>query len=750
MAMALLGPAFAHGSQLGPYDVANTWGLGALRNVVVSNFIASDQIRQMAPWAVLNWNEVHAGHLPLWNPYSGLGLPQLFDFQSGGLSLPMLVAYAFPVRFAYDVVVIGRFMICGTGILFLSRRVLRLGWVPAVFAGSIAELSGAFSGWSGWPMSGVLAWFGWILGAAVLVIRGPARFRWGILLGVSVMFSIYGGHPESMLILALAVTVAVVVILVAEARARGVRPVAVATGWVAGAVAGGVALAAPLWLPGSMLLHNDVELNRPNYAGVPLLGSVNLAFSGFYGFPLTSSTYFGPVNYYEMSAFVGVIALMLVALAVAIRWRDPMIAGLVVAAVVLFAVAYLPPVAHLLDHIPALRVVYWNRTLIPLDLVLGVLAGVGLQELASASRTSAVVRRFTAIAVAGGVAMTVVVVRQARVKIADPATLIRDHSVEWSAIECFVALLGAIALMYDHRRQGRSSGERKRDRGVLKKVVLATLVAAELVFLLAATPNLWSSSSSGFTPTVEVKTLQKDASGQRVGLGECESLTAFISLGIYAETNIAYGVAEFAIYDPILPNTYLTAYEALTSRQADYVPGNLCPAITTAAVARNYGVSLVLEPRGHKGPKGTVAGGTIGDEGLFKVPGSGIVTIEPVGETANAADAGVLRTSSPSPEEVQFVTDAKASSTVYIHIGNFQGWSATIDGRPLPLRTWVQVEMAAEVPAGRHTIVLHYDPGSFRLGIYIALVVVIGVVAAVGLVVFRRRRVSPVVRTTSS
>ena len=62
-----------------------------------------DQIEMLIPWTTLAWTQVHHGHLPLWNPYSGLGMPLAFNWQSATFSLPALVGYCPAVRLAFTV-----------------------------------------------------------------------------------------------------------------------------------------------------------------------------------------------------------------------------------------------------------------------------------------------------------------------------------------------------------------------------------------------------------------------------------------------------------------------------------------------------------------------------------------------------------------------------------------------------------------------------------------------------------------------
>ena len=110
--LALLAPALAGGSNSGPYDLMSFFGLGQ-PTTPIHNSVDSDIIQQTIPWLTLAANQVHQGHLPLWNPYSGAGLPLAFNGQSATFSLPTLLAYLVPVRFAFDVTVIVKLLLAG-------------------------------------------------------------------------------------------------------------------------------------------------------------------------------------------------------------------------------------------------------------------------------------------------------------------------------------------------------------------------------------------------------------------------------------------------------------------------------------------------------------------------------------------------------------------------------------------------------------------------------------------------------------
>ena len=139
----------------------------------------------------------------MWNPYNGLGLPLAFNWQSASFSVPSLIGYLLPVRYAYTAGVMTTLFIAGTGAYALGR-VLRLGFLGAVMIATIFELSGPQIAWLGYPNGQVMAWGGWLFAAGVLVVRGNRRAPAIALFAVVIACSIYAGHPETLIVMAAA------------------------------------------------------------------------------------------------------------------------------------------------------------------------------------------------------------------------------------------------------------------------------------------------------------------------------------------------------------------------------------------------------------------------------------------------------------------------------------------------------------------------------------------------------------------
>ena len=290
---AVMAPALVHGVYLGPYDILSKLGLSQQPAVSVHSWASEDQIFTMIPWSTLASTQVHQGHLPLWNPYSVLGTPLAFNWQSATFGLPALFGYLVPVRFAYTVQVLVTLAVAGTGVYVLGR-VLKLGVLGCMTAATIFELSGAFMGWLGWPNASVMSWAGWLFAAAILVVRGRHRARAVTFFAVVVAFAIYAGNPETGIAMALGFLVFIVVLLVLRAHRLGggepiVRP---ALDLVVATVAG-LALAAPLLLPGVQLNAISARSSVKDSYSLTLHELNYLIFQSFDGIPWGNGPYFG-------------------------------------------------------------------------------------------------------------------------------------------------------------------------------------------------------------------------------------------------------------------------------------------------------------------------------------------------------------------------------------------------------------------------------------------------------------------------
>jgi hypothetical protein len=728
-AVAVMAPLLRPGVSLGSFDLLSRIGLTQHPGVAVHSEFPADQILYFAPLTNLAWHQVHSGHLPLWNPYNVLGMPLAFSWQSGVFSLPVVLSYLAPVHDAYTVIVLAKFVIAGTGAYTLCR-VLGMRPLSAAFGGTVFELSGPMLHYAGWAMTGVTCWAGWIFAGSLLLVAGRHRLRDTILVALAVAMAVYGGHPESLAVLGASLVIFLAVYLGVRARRDGAglrRPVIDLV--VAGAC--GIGLGTPLILPGLQVVQASGRADASG--GAPYsLSHLSDLLVGLQG-----------TDFRVPPPYVGVLALVLAVVGVALLWRRPEILGLSAVVVVGLLLTFKNPLHILVQATPVFGRITWNRDVMLLALALAVLGAAGLDALLR-NETPARLRAW-ALGALGASALIVALVSVA-VAVGAQHTAGGERSrLAWAAGEVVVGVAALLATGLGKRSTALATSERGRHG------VALVFLFAQSAFLVVAGVSFWSISSSYFSPTPAVTALQHAVGTSSVAMGPCRprpfSYPYATEFGIRPNANIGYGVHEFAVYEPVLPTAYFSSWAAVSGHQMAASlrrVGLFCPQITTATEARIYGVSYVLGPAHSHGPSGSVRVGTVGGEALFHVPGSAQATLSPVPASGRplALDARgrPVAVTHPSPASVRLVTDSTTPQVLRLRVTALPGWHATIDGHPLALDHWAAGAMLeARLPPGHHVIMVQYWPGLFSAGLVVAVFVVAGFAVAVAVTVIRRR-----------
>jgi hypothetical protein len=746
-AVGVMLPALRHGLSLGEYDWLTSFGLLQQHGVQVHNTFAGDQIDEMIPWTTLAWTQVHHGQLPLWNPYNALGMPLAFNWQSAAFSLPNLLGYLFPLRLMYTVQVLTTLFIAGTGAYVLGR-VLRLSIIACALAGTVVELSGPFFVWLGWPIASVVAWTGWLLAAVVLIVRGRHRVRHVAFFAVAFAFAVFAGEPDTLVILILVVVIFALVLLGLRVRHDGVRPTVRPATDVVLALVAGAFLGAPLILPGLQLIDRSVR----NTGG----GSLNAqkALSIKYLFRTAFPWLIGSPLFHEYK-YIGIVAIVLALTGIAFRIRVPEVTALVGVTLVVGVLVFVPAAIHLVNALPGLHAVRLPRALNFFAFALAMLAGVGLHVfIGSGDDNDGRQRVLTFVGSAFGLAGLALVGLWLTGSGYYPYSLrhLRHEGLEWLLIGVVAGLVAvAVEVAVARHRPARPSSDTA-PHGVRAFLLRhgtgvwtgGLLVVVETLFLITSGSGLWTSTTTPFTPTPAVVALKHTVGSSLVALG---LPACFLppGLGIPVNDNIIYGIHELAVYDPLVPEEYYNAWPAST----DQVPGqpsvsHYCPGVTSAGLAREYGVSYVIEPLGSLGPIGGVFDKEIGGELLFRIPGASPATLTPMSPSGtfppNDARGVPIAVGQPGPASWRLETRSPTTQVLRLHLTDVPGWTATIDGQALPLQSYAGIMLQAKIPPGRHIIELSYWPESFTEGIVLAVMAALALVAAAFVAVVRRRR----------
>ena len=643
------------------------------------------------------------------------------------------------VRFDFTVQVLLTLVIGGTG-MYVLARVMRIGVLGAAMAATAFELSGSFVSVLGWPIASVMSWAGWLFACTILVIRGRHRRRDVTLFAVVLALSIYAGEPDTLAVLIVAVVIFIVCVLASRFRrlslGKAVGRPALDLG--IGSVAG-LGLAAPLLLPAAQLTVGSIR-STGRHPGFPPYEILHLVFQTFNGLALAGSGFVEGVasgnrfdaqglGYISTAGYVGVIAIVLGVVGVVISRRRPAVLAFGVVAVLSACFVYIPPLVSLLNRLPGLGEVRWVRSLQILVFAVAILAGAGLDALIRSKDD----RSTRTLLGAGFGSLGVILLAVwlfGRGDLPAVEAAIRAKSFIWPAAEVAVGLAVFGFLVVMSRRRRTSGPER---HPLLREPSLtagAVLLITSTVFLVVLGAPWWSSSTAYLAPTHAETTLQKAVGSSIVGFGNSSCLLP-PTLGIQPDVNIVYGVHEFNSYDPLTPKRLFTSWtrasgSAPTSVGPTYaLPVSLfCPAVKTVAEARLFGIGYVLEPLRKVPPKGSVLVKRVGDEKLYRIPGSSVATLTPLQNDGSLPPAKATGTpvavTYPSPASWKVVTHTTTPQTLRLRLTNVPGWHASIDGKPLELLRFNSAMFQVKVPAGDHTIELHYWPDTFNLGIVVA------------------------------
>ncbi len=439
-------------------------------------------------------------------------------------------------------------------------------------------------------------------------------------------------------------------------------------------------------------------------------------------------------------------------MAVVLHRRRPEVRALSVVTVLCLALVFVPAVVSLADKLPLLGQVALIRAEMPMALAFAVLAGYGINLVVKADAGDSA--RW--LGVTFGIASVALAVLWlfGRGPLNPVDASVRAHSFIWPAVEAVAGLAAAGFLLWvDRHRRAAPVGPRdplgagSTSQGIIQRsgmIAGVGLLAVQTAFLVSAGAQMMESSPHSFPQTPTTRAFAAAVGSATVANGSFGGCR----LGIGPNDNDTYGVRELGVYDPIIPKQYFAAWTADT-QSASGVPELyvFCPAVTTVGVAREFGVGYVLELAGQPGPTGSVFVRHLGDEDLYRIPGSGEATVAPLSAGVVPGDDVVgtpVTVHHPSPSQWRLKTSSPVPQAVRFHLTDVPGWQATIDGRPLALEPYAGMMLQARIPAGVHSIVLRYWPQTFTVGILLALASAGFLLALLVVASVRKRRTSVV------
>lgn len=707
-----------------------------------------------------------AGELPLWCPEIACGFPLFAEGQAGVLYLPNWPVFALlPVYHAVAYSTILHFILAGL-FTFGYLRALKCRPAAAMFGGLAFQ-------WGGMlvlralflNMINVLAWLPAFFWLAERWLARPGKRRSTVLMMVAAVLAVLlAGHPQAAAYVLgswwLYILVRGLPLLRAGWRQRRALAVPLLLVPLAGVGLGAVQLLPTLELtrhstrvggiPEELLMHSSLPpahlaaLILPGLFGEPGDGSWRSAEEGFY---------------WELLAWPGTLPLFLALLAaLALRGPPARFHTCAALAALVLAMGKYTFFGKLLVWLPLLQNFRIPaRFLLLFGFSVAVLAGLGLETLLAATGTGKRLREHTALQRASGLFITLLAAGIAAAVAANGSALLRPGSLlggghllrDLLLVPALAVAFGLLILSAHRHRRGPAL--------LAAGAVLLTLLDLGLhgwgwnrtidpaVYRASPRTVCLAAQEIGGRGRQRVAGLVDDLNSPlRWHDGWDESLTGYKT---YFATLHMYGPAAFgletACYNAWSP-LQIRRYRELNHLPLDRLLDLTGVALATAPRMPADRYEPLLEERGftlYRNPDPLprvrlVHRARLADrmpkrlrllsDPLFD-PWNEIIIEGPGGENRRLGDT------EPAPQDEEWArietyedrlvaVDFLAASEGWLFLGDtwYQGWTAEIDGRPVPILRANGAFRALRVPAGRHRAVFRYRPASVTAGLWVS------------------------------
>jgi len=276
----------------------------------VASDVGGDVRAYFGPVREFTYAEIGNGNLPLWNPYTYSGTPLLAGFQSAML-YPLNAHYLFlPLAKALNLEIFLHVFLLGAGFYLWSRRHVRT-WYAAAFGSTIIMFSGSYFPHIQAGHLTLLSAWAWAPLVLYAIDRYVPRCRstWIAIGSLALTMAIYAGHPQGVFGTILAAGAYGLLACAFRPKGWWCAP-GLAAMFLAPLFLGAAQLWPALAMAPESVRSGGLSFEVAQRFSFPLENLVTILAPKFFG-DSVGSFYWGQWFYWEMSAFIGVVAALL-------------------------------------------------------------------------------------------------------------------------------------------------------------------------------------------------------------------------------------------------------------------------------------------------------------------------------------------------------------------------------------------------------------------------------------------------------
>lgn len=721
----------------------------------VKNGAMPDVITQIYPWKHLVIEAWKSKQIPLWNPYSFAGTPLLANYQSGAFSPFNLLFFILPFVDAWSILVLLQPLMAGIFMYLLARALHR-----SKFASIVSSISFMFCGfltvWMGYATLGYTILF------LPLAIFGIEKYyqtnKPGFLLlfSLTIPLSFFSGHFQISLYFFLFVFAYIVYKFISTKNIRSTLYLILYTCF-------GILLSLPQLLP-SIEFYSQSFRSAVFQKGeaIPWTYIPTLLAPDFFGNPVTRNDWYG--HYAEWNAYIGILPLFLALYSISGKKKTQVI-FVFISGVLTLLLAFNSPLLDILInfHIPVLSTSSASRIVSLYGFAFALLAAFGFDQLFSDIKNRKYKKILIWMMSFAGIFIVLWMIIISRQFIPQDKILIARNNLILPSL-IFAAFIAIVALSF-----------------VKKK--FANAAALLLIIIVAFDMLRFVKKWQPFDP-------------KNLVFLNTPTNTAFSKIAGYERAIGNFG-AEDAVYYH-LPS--LEGYDALyIKRYGEFISSVQNGRITdlgrsvvafaksgdhTSKTINMLNVKYIIhkladDNMGWTFPFWTYPQGQFkliyGDDkyefyentkvlphaflvGAYKVAKNPQEIIDiiyshnfnPKQEVVLESDPQISLSSDnfENSSEAKIVdyklntikisTMSKSDSILFLSDPFYPGWKALVDGVDTPIYRANYAFRAVVLPKGKHSVEFIYDPLSFRLGIYGAIIGILAIIVLQGILIRKR------------
>ncbi len=717
----------------------------------VQNPIISDVFSQLYLWKTISLDSLKMGQWPLWNPYSLMGTPLLANYQSATV-YPLNLLFFFSKHFGWGLYIFSQTIIATIGMylflsLFVESKIARI-------AGSIIfALGGLMTTWLelGTAVSG-MAWLPLCL-FCIEKYHQTSKLRYPLLLTIFLSLTILSGTAQITTYVFLICFSFTIVCLFPKNLKLSIKKMSV----ILISLFGSFSLTSLQLIPSYDLLTHSVRLSDNyikdnNFGLLPLKHLLTFFNADFFGNPVTRN-YFGFLNYFETSNFIGSITLAPFLYTTFFLNRNKYVRYFLGILLLSLLLVFDNPLSQLIYHqnIPLLTLSYASRMLFVTIFAISVLTAFSLNQIIKKFH-------FNILGTLILVSLSLHLITLAFIYLGKDS-LQENFNVAFRNSIFPLIFTAPLAVGFVGLKFLKISPNKKT---LLLSSLLVTLLILDLGrFFLKFNPFISPNLMYPETPTLTF--LQNQPGLFRIGREHAEVLPP--------NTWTAYGLQTYEGYDPLYNKDYADFFHYLnsgnfqgtTGRYAELsgkysstfldaanvkyflaigrdkegrIPGDQIPFQFKEAgykIVNRSKSSFILEnpraaPRAYFAKSLKVQSIQEIQQELLKNPNfdpktQALITKD-LGLT-NLTGEGEISITGYSSNYVSIKTHSASEQLLVLSDQFDPGWQAKIDNHPTPIAQTNLIFRSVKVPAGTHLITFNYQPNSFRIGLTITEVTIL-------------------------